>query len=30
MYVSQGTGTWGPIIRLGNRNEITVFDLNKK
>ena len=26
-YVSQGTGTWGPIMRLGSSNEITVFEL---
>lgn len=27
MYVSQGTGTWGPPMRLGSRNEITVLNL---
>lgn len=27
LYVSQGTGTWGPIMRLGTRCEITVIDL---
>mgnify|MGYP003874449055 CR=1 FL=1 len=27
MYVSPGTGTWGPPMRLGSRNEITVFTL---
>ena len=27
MYVSQGTGTWGPPMRLGTRSEITLFDL---
>jgi predicted MPP superfamily phosphohydrolase len=27
LYVSPGTGTWGPIMRLGSRNEITVLDL---
>ncbi|MBT06356.1 MAG: hypothetical protein CMM32_05495 [Rhodospirillaceae bacterium] len=26
-YVSPGTGTWGPVMRLGSHNEITVFDL---
>ncbi len=26
VYVSQGTGTWGPPMRLGTRNEITVLD----
>ena len=25
MYVSPGTGTWGPILRLGTKNEITVL-----
>ena len=25
MYVSPGTGTWGPILRLGSRSEITRF-----
>jgi predicted MPP superfamily phosphohydrolase len=25
VYVSPGTGTWGPPMRLGSRNEITVF-----
>ncbi len=29
VYVSQGTGTWGPPMRLGSRNEITFFDLKK-
>lgn len=27
LYVSSGTGTWGPPMRLGSRNEITVIDL---
>ena len=27
LYVSQGTGTWGPVMRLGTNNEITVFNL---
>ena len=27
LYVSQGTGTWGPVMRLGSKNEITVFEL---
>ena len=25
-YVSQGTGTWGPVMRLGTRSEITLFE----
>ena len=27
LYVSPGTGTWGPAMRLGSRNEITCIDL---
>jgi len=27
LYVSPGTGTWGPPMRLGSKNEITVFNL---
>jgi len=27
IYVSPGTGYWGPPIRLGNEPEITVFKL---
>ncbi len=27
LFVSQGTGTWGPIMRLGTRCEITVIEL---
>lgn len=27
LYTSQGTGTWGPRMRLGTSGEITVFDL---
>ena len=27
LYVSPGTGTWGPTMRLGSANEITVFEL---
>ena len=27
VYVSPGTGTWGPTMRLGSSNEITVFEL---
>ena len=29
LYVSPGTGTWGPPMRLGSRNEITVLKLRK-
>ncbi len=28
LYVSPGTGTWGPVMRLGSRSEITCFDLH--
>ena len=28
LYVSPGTGTWGPTMRLGSSNEITVFQLS--
>jgi predicted MPP superfamily phosphohydrolase len=27
LYVSPGTGTWGPPMRLGSHNEITLFNL---
>jgi predicted MPP superfamily phosphohydrolase len=27
LYVSSGTGTWGPPMRLGSRNEITIINL---
>ncbi len=27
LYVSPGTGTWGPPMRLGSQNEITLFNL---
>ena len=27
LYVSPGTGTWGPVMRLGSRGEITLFEL---
>lgn len=26
MYVSPGTGTWGPILRIGSRSEITLIE----
>jgi predicted MPP superfamily phosphohydrolase len=29
LHVSQGTGTWGPYMRLGSKNEITVIELKK-
>ncbi len=29
VYVSQGTGTWGPPMRLGSRSEITLIKLKK-
>lgn len=29
VYVSQGTGTWGPPMRLGSRNEVTLIKLKK-
>ena len=28
LYISPGTGTWGPTMRLGSSNEITVFQLS--
>ena len=27
LYVSPGTGTWGPIMRLGSRGEVTLFEV---
>jgi predicted MPP superfamily phosphohydrolase len=27
LYVSPGTGTWGPILRMGSRSEISLFTL---
>ena len=27
LYVSAGTGTWGPIMRVGTRSEITLFEI---
>jgi predicted MPP superfamily phosphohydrolase len=26
LYVSPGTGTWGPVLRIGSRSEITLFE----
>lgn len=28
LHVSAGTGTWGPLLRLGSRNEITLIHLH--
>jgi uncharacterized protein len=30
LYVSCGTGTWGPPMRIGSSTEITVFDLKRE
>lgn len=30
LYVSSGTGTWGPPMRLGSKNEITLIKLKKE
>lgn len=27
LYVSQGTGTWGPVMRFGTQSEITLFEI---
>ena len=27
LYVSPGTGTWGPIMRLGSKGEVTLFEV---
>lgn len=27
LYVSPGTGTWGPVMRLGTRGEVTLFEV---
>ena len=27
LYVSPGTGTWGPVMRLGSRGEVTLFEV---
>lgn len=29
LYVSEGTGTWGPVMRIGTRSEITLFEFNQ-
>lgn len=28
LYVNEGTGTWGPAMRVGTRGEITLFELS--
>ncbi len=28
LYVNQGTGTWGPTLRLGSQSEITLFEIS--
>jgi len=28
LYVSQGTGTWGPAMRLGTMSEMTFIELS--
>jgi predicted MPP superfamily phosphohydrolase len=28
LYVSQGTGTWGPVMRMGTRSEITLLEVS--
>ena len=28
LYVNEGTGTWGPKMRLGTRSEITLFEIS--
>lgn len=30
LYVSQGTGTWGPVMRLGTSSEMTLINLTPK
>ena len=30
LYVCQGTGTWGPPLRIGTSSEIVILDLIKK
>lgn len=30
LYISSGVGTWGPIMRTGNRPEISIIRLNSK
>lgn len=28
LYVNEGTGTWGPVMRIGTRSEITLFEIS--
>lgn len=28
LYVNEGTGTWGPTMRIGTRSEITLFEIS--
>ena len=28
LYVTPGTGTWGPQMRLGSKNQVTLINLN--
>jgi len=30
LYVSPGTGTWGPVLRIGSRSEITCFEFREE
>ena len=30
LYLSEGTRTWGPMIRLGTRSEITIFEISNE
>ena len=30
LYVSQGTGTWGPVMRVGTLSEITLFEIESE
>lgn len=30
LYVSQGTGTWGPVLRVGTKSEIALFNLRAR
>ncbi|MDD3050644.1 MAG: hypothetical protein PHR06_05805, partial [Candidatus Cloacimonetes bacterium] len=28
LYVTSGSGTWGPVLRIGSRNELVFIDLS--